>query len=908
MRPEDIKNNGRAGEGYGADGQMRSDYSERGSLPEYNDDSNEIIIGGSDDDADYDEYSRRLERRAAKPARRPKIEYEDDGRISRRERKRAFRKAREQEAAEAAAEAAEAAAAIAEEAADSGEIIIGASEAAGEEIERAENAAEAAVSQAADRASQQMQHIETISEEAAGVVHNAASHPTIERIEDSASAAAEDVIEIIEETAEDIKDAVSDKAGTVKEKAKEIREAIADKAEAVKEKAEDIREAIADKAEAVKEKAENIADAIVDPDDDFDYTDGSDILDDIVDTDDAADAVENAGRAAESVSRAERPRRAAPAKRIPDAARRVPSADVGEEISEQVAAIKEEISGKAAQFKETISETTVHAAAAGAAAAKAAGKRPSRVERIDHERDILDELLGDDTEYYSAPPEDNIQTSDDTAAAPETAEQPAAEASAETEDVPGEGAAAASVEDGPVEEEAVEAYTDEVPAEAYNEEEDSGVYADGEEDGETFADEDEDGEEYADEDEDSEAYDGEEEDGEAYTDEDEDGEAYTDEEEPAEETEEEYYGEDEYEEAGEPEIYDGSDEDEYDGSGLPLPVVKPRNLDAVRKRREASGEKSPAKVPRHDLLVSASPHIHCGETTRVLMGDVIIALIPALIASVLWFGWRALMITGVCVVTSVITEFICRRVMKRRQTVGDLSAVVTGMLLAFCLPPEINPVFAIIGSVVAIAVVKQMFGGIGMNFANPAATARIVMMLSFPAAMTTWSRPFYYYLDAISEATPLTKLAEGGGELPTYAELLVGYHSGCIGETCAVALLLGGAYLLLRGVISWEIPISFMGTVALFSLIVGQDPVYQLLSGGVILGAVFMATDYVTSPVNSKGRLIFGFGCGLFTMLIRLYGNMPEGVSFAILLMNILTPHIDRLTLPVPFGEEREAA
>ena len=290
------------------------------------------------------------------------------------------------------------------------------------------------------------------------------------------------------------------------------------------------------------------------------------------------------------------------------------------------------------------------------------------------------------------------------------------------------------------------------------------------------------------------------------------------------------------------------------------------------------------------------------------MGDVIIALIPALIASVLWFGWRSLMLTAVCVVSCVATEIICRSVMKRRHTVGDLSAIVTGMLLAFCLPPELNPVFAVIGSVVAIAVVKQMFGGIGHNFANPAATARIVMMLSFPAAMTTWSRPFYYYLDAISEATPLSKLSDPAAELPTYTELLVGYHSGCLGETCAIALLLGGAYLLLRGVISWEIPVSFMGTVVIFSLIAGQDPIYQLLSGGVILGAIFMATDYVTSPVNSKGRLIFGLGCGIFTMLIRLYGNMPEGVSFAILLMNILTPHIDRLTLPVPFGEEREKA
>ena len=381
------------------------------------------------------------------------------------------------------------------------------------------------------------------------------------------------------------------------------------------------------------------------------------------------------------------------------------------------------------------------------------------------------------------------------------------------------------------------------------------------------------------------------------------------EDEPEQDDEDDTYGSDYAEPAapqGEEIDYYYVDEDEgFDENGLPIPVVKPRDVEAVRRakaERKAEGE------VRRNLLVSASPHIHCGETTRIIMGDVIVALIPALIASILWFGWRSLMLTGVCIVSCVLTEYISRRVMKRRQTIGDLSAVVTGMILAFCLPPEINPLFAVVGSVVAIAVVKQMFGGIGMNFANPAATARIVLMLSFPVAMTTWSRPFFYTLDAVTEATPLAKLAEGSTKLPTHMELLVGYHGGCLGETCAVALLLGGIYLLIRRVITWEIPVCFMGTVMLFSLIVGQDPIYQVLSGGVVLGAVFMATDYVTSPVNRKGKIVYGIGCGLLTMLIRLYGNMPEGVSFAILLMNILTPHIDNLTLSKPFGEEREAA
>ena len=349
-------------------------------------------------------------------------------------------------------------------------------------------------------------------------------------------------------------------------------------------------------------------------------------------------------------------------------------------------------------------------------------------------------------------------------------------------------------------------------------------------------------------------------------------------------------------------------------TGLPQPLIKPRNMAAVKAEKERAREAQNTGTSedtefRKEFLLTASPHIHYGENTRIIMQDVVIALVPTAIAAIAYYGWRAALTILVCIATSVISEYICRRIMKRRQTIGDYSAVVTGMLLAFCLPPEINPLFAAVGAIVAIVVVKQMFGGIGMNFANPAVTARIVLMLSFPVAMATWSRPFYYlgsFYDSVSSPTPLAALNEGA-DLPVIRELLFGFHEGCLGETCAITLMLGGAYLLLRGIISWHIPVGFIGTVAIFSLCVGLDPLYQILSGGVMLGAIFMATDYVTSPSNKWGKLIFGIGCGLITMLIRVFGSMVEGVSFAILLMNILTPHIERLTTPKPYGEERKA-
>lgn len=306
------------------------------------------------------------------------------------------------------------------------------------------------------------------------------------------------------------------------------------------------------------------------------------------------------------------------------------------------------------------------------------------------------------------------------------------------------------------------------------------------------------------------------------------------------------------------------------------------------------------------LFVSPSPHLRCGDTTQKIMGDVLIALIPAAIASVVIFGFRALMVLAVTVISCVLSEYLSRKIMKRDNTIPDLSAVVTGVLLAFNLPVSIHPLIAAFGGVVAIVVVKQMFGGIGMNFVNPALTARIVLMSSFPTQMSTWSEPFYYLkgsADAITTASPLNMMANGG-EMPSLSSLFLGFRAGCLGETCAVALLLGGVYLALRRVIRIEIPLCFIGTVFVFSWILGQNPVEHILTGGLLLGAIFMATDYTTSPITFSGRIIFGIGCGLLTVLIRVFGSLPEGVSFSIILMNILVPHIERLTRPKPFGEE----
>ena len=302
------------------------------------------------------------------------------------------------------------------------------------------------------------------------------------------------------------------------------------------------------------------------------------------------------------------------------------------------------------------------------------------------------------------------------------------------------------------------------------------------------------------------------------------------------------------------------------------------------------------------LHVSSSPHFKGNNSTRRIMLDVIIALCPAAVASCVIFGMRSLVLIAVCVATCVLLEYISRKIMKRDTTIGDLSAVVTGLLLALNLPVDVNPLIAMFGCLIAIVVVKQMFGGIGMNFVNPALAARIVLLVSFPSAMMHWvpalGAPAAAQIDATTSATPLA--AQPGTY--SYIDLLLGRCGGSIGEVCAVALILGGIYLVARRVISPIIPCVYLGTAAVMSLIIGLDPLYQLLSGGILLGAIFMATDYTTSPVTKWGKVIFAVGCGFFTIMLRAFSNMPEGVSFSILLMNILVPLIERATVPRTLG------
>ncbi len=295
------------------------------------------------------------------------------------------------------------------------------------------------------------------------------------------------------------------------------------------------------------------------------------------------------------------------------------------------------------------------------------------------------------------------------------------------------------------------------------------------------------------------------------------------------------------------------------------------------------------------LIVSPSPHDENYTKTTNIMLNVIIALLPAWGAAVYFFGLRVIPLTAVCIGSCIFFEYISRAMMKRSNTIGDLSAVVTGLILAMNLPSTLPYWMAVIGSFVAIVIVKQLFGGLGQNFANPAITARIVLMISFPAAMTKWVEPFTHTdLDAISSATPLP--LAGTYNAVSYLDLFLGKTGGCLGETCALALLIGGLYLAARKIISLAAPLSFIGSLFILSWISGSDPVYQILAGGVFLGAFFMATDYATTPITTKGKIVFGLGCGIITFIIRRFGSYPEGVSFSILLMNVLTPYIEQLT------------
>jgi len=301
------------------------------------------------------------------------------------------------------------------------------------------------------------------------------------------------------------------------------------------------------------------------------------------------------------------------------------------------------------------------------------------------------------------------------------------------------------------------------------------------------------------------------------------------------------------------------------------------------------------------------------------MLDVVIALIPTFIASILIFGPRAALVTAVCVFSCVGFEGICQKILKRPVTVGDFSAVITGLLIAFNLPVTIPLWQAMFGCSVAIILVKQLYGGLGKNFANPAVVARVVMFLAFSATMTAWNLPEYtpsWVLlsdtmaaptPTMAGPTPLALLARGEVEyLPSMWHMFAGIRGGSLGETSALALLLGGVYLLVRRVITWHIPVTFIATVAVLSFLFGSLSLdfmlFHMFAGGLFLGAIFMATDYVTSPQTSKGRIIFGIGCGFLTVIIRLFGSYPEGASFAILFMNVLVPFINKVTMTKPLG------
>ena len=304
------------------------------------------------------------------------------------------------------------------------------------------------------------------------------------------------------------------------------------------------------------------------------------------------------------------------------------------------------------------------------------------------------------------------------------------------------------------------------------------------------------------------------------------------------------------------------------------------------------------------LHVSFSPHIHSKNSTMRTMLDVIIALVPATIAAVILFGIPALIVIAVCVVTAVAGEAIFNLLIKKEQTVGDLSAVVTGLILALNLPTSVELWQAAVGSLFAIIIVKGIFGGLGKNIVNPAIAARVFMLIAFSSV---GKAVFPEGLDATSGATPLAELAED--KTLNLMDLFLGNCGGALGETCALALILGGIYLIVRKVITWHIPVAFIGTTFLFTLAVEggnlETTLAWVLSGGLMIGAFFMATDYVTSPSTAKGKLIFGIGAGVITVLIRFWGGYPEGVSFAILLMNIVNPYIDSLTPRKLFGGKK---
>lgn len=322
------------------------------------------------------------------------------------------------------------------------------------------------------------------------------------------------------------------------------------------------------------------------------------------------------------------------------------------------------------------------------------------------------------------------------------------------------------------------------------------------------------------------------------------------------------------------------------------------------------------------LTISGSPHVHSGETTKKIMFGVVVALIPAMLISFYYFGLNAIIITLVSVAACLLFEWLIQKfILKGKTTISDGSAIITGILLAFNVPSNLPIWMLMVGALVAIGVAKMSYGGLGKNIFNPALIGRVFLLISFPVDMTTWPKPgVNFVVDGLTGPTPLGIVKEGlkqghaidqmQSQLPHYADMLFGQMGGSLGEVSAIALILGGLFMLIRKIITWHIPVAFIGTAFIFASILWMidptqfvNPAFHLVTGGLMLGAIFMATDMVTSPMSKAGQIVFGIGCGLLTILIRVWGSYPEGVSFAILLMNAFTPLINKGFKPKTFGE-----
>lgn len=317
------------------------------------------------------------------------------------------------------------------------------------------------------------------------------------------------------------------------------------------------------------------------------------------------------------------------------------------------------------------------------------------------------------------------------------------------------------------------------------------------------------------------------------------------------------------------------------------------------------------------LIVSPSPHVHSGDSVKKNMLNVIYALIPAYLVSLFYFGLGAFIVSLTAIVACVLFEYLIQRfLLKQKPTIGDCSAILTGLLLGFNLPSNLPVWMVVIGALVAIGIGKMSFGGLGQNPFNPALVGRVFLLISFPAAMTTWPRPITWnmqYLDAETAATPLSLIKEKGAEaMPQLLDMFIGNMGGSLGEVSAIALLLGGIYLIYTRTITWHIPVSILATVFVFAGIIwlidpamSMNPLMHLLTGGLMLGSIFMATDYVTSPMTPLGQIIYGIGIGIITVVIRVWGSYPEGMSFAILIMNAVTPLLNTYIRPKRFGENK---